>query len=81
MLRPGGRIVFLEHGPGIEPGVQRWKRRLNPIQRLPGHGCRLDLDVPALAGSQPFANFRVDRFEWEGVPRTYGTMYRGVATK
>ncbi len=45
VLRPGGRFVFLEHGLSEDPGVQRWQRRLNPIQRLIGDGCRLDLDV------------------------------------
>jgi SAM-dependent methyltransferase len=81
VLRPGGRFIFLEHGLGIDPSVQKWQRRLNPIQRLLGDGCRLDLDVPALVASQPFTDIRVDRFETEGVPRTHGTMYRGVATK
>ena len=81
VLRPGGRFVFLEHGLGIDPKTQRWQRRLNPIQRLLGDGCRLDLDVPTLVGSQPFADIRLDRFEMERVPRTHGTMYRGVAVK
>lgn len=81
VLRPGGRFVFLEHGLGIEPRVQRWQRRLNPIQRRLGDGCRLDLDVPAVVASQPFSDIRVDRFQMEGVPRTHGTMYRGVAVK
>ena len=81
VLRPGGRFVFLEHGLGIEPKTQKWQRRLNPIQRLLGDGCRLDLDVPALIGGQPFADIRVDRFEMERVPRTHGTTYRGVAVK
>jgi ubiquinone/menaquinone biosynthesis C-methylase UbiE len=81
VLRPGGRFVFLEHGLGIDPRVQRWQRRLNPIQRLLGAGCRLDLDVPALVGRHPFSDLRVDRFEMERMPRTHGTMYRGVATR
>jgi ubiquinone/menaquinone biosynthesis C-methylase UbiE len=81
VLRPGGRFVFLEHGLGIEPKIRRWQRRLNPIQRFLGDGCRLDLDVPAIVGSQPFNDVRVERFEMERVPRTHGTMYRGVATK
>ena len=80
-MRPGGRFVFLEHGLGIERKIQRWQRRLNPIQRLLGDGCRLDLDVPALVASQSFADIRVERFEMEGVPRTHGTMYRGVAVR
>ena len=56
VLRPGGRFVFLEHGLSDDPTVRRWQRRLNPLQRLVGEGCRLDLDVPALVRSQPFAD-------------------------
>jgi SAM-dependent methyltransferase len=81
VLRPGGRFIFLEHGLSGDPRVRKWQKRLNPIQRLLGDGCRLDLDVPALVASRPFADIRVDRFEMEGVPRTHGTLYRGVATR
>lgn len=81
VLRPGGRFIFLEHGLGLDPKTQRWQRRLNPMQRLLGDGCRLDLDVPAVVGGQPFADIKFHRFEMERVPRTHGTMYRGVAVK
>src|SRR4051794_28101546 len=78
---PGGLFVFLEHGLSEDSKVQRWQRRLNPLQRLLGDGCRLDLDVPALVGSRPFADLVVERFEMERVPRSHGTMYRGRAGK
>ncbi len=81
VLRPGGQFVFLEHGISDDPAVRRWQRRLNPLQRLLGDGCRLDLDVPALVGSRPFADLVVERFEMERVPRSHGTMYRGRAGK
>jgi ubiquinone/menaquinone biosynthesis C-methylase UbiE len=81
VLRPGGRFLFLEHGLNNDPGVRRWQRRLNPIQRVLGDGCRLDLDVEAIVRSQPFRDVAVRRFEMERVPRTHGTMDRGVATK
>jgi ubiquinone/menaquinone biosynthesis C-methylase UbiE len=81
VLRPSGRFIFLEHGLSALPKVQRWQRRLNPIQRLLGDGCRLDLDVPALVRGRPFVDVQFERFEMEGVPRTHGTMYRGVATR
>ena len=42
VLRPGGRYIFLEHGLGDEPGVQRWQHRLTPLQRRVAGGCRLD---------------------------------------
>ncbi len=81
VLRTGGRFLFLEHGLSEDPKVERWQRRLNPIQRVLGDGCRLDLDVSALVSSRPFAGLHVERFEMERVPRTHGTMYRGRATK
>src|SRR4051812_21428926 len=45
VLRPDGRLVFLEHGQSSDPGVWTWQRWLNPVQRVLGDGCRLDLDV------------------------------------
>jgi len=81
VLRAGGRFVFLEHGLSDDPRVGRWQRRLNPIQRCVGDGCRLDLDVPALMRASPFGAAAIDRFLMEWVPRTHGTMYRGVATR
>ena len=81
VLRPGGQFVFLEHGLSDDPGVQRWQRRLNPIQRLIGDGCRLDVDVEAVIRCQPFRNVALDRLLLEKTPRTHGSMYQGIATK
>jgi ubiquinone/menaquinone biosynthesis C-methylase UbiE len=81
VLRPGGRFIFLEHGLSDDPAVQRWQRRLNPIQRRVADGCRLDLDVDAVVRGQPFTEVRVERFPLERMPRTHGTMYRGTALK
>lgn len=81
VLRPSGRFVFLEHGLSDDPRVGRWQRRLNPIQRCFGDGCRLDLDVPTLMRASPFGAVTIDRSLMEWAPRTHGTMYRGVATR
>jgi ubiquinone/menaquinone biosynthesis C-methylase UbiE len=81
VLRPGARFVFIEHGLSDVASVQRWQRRLNPIQRLIGDGCRLDLDVETQVRSVPFHEVAVERFEMADMPRTHGTMYRGAAVK
>jgi len=81
VLRPGGRLIFLEHGQSEDPKVRAWQRRLNPIERVLGDGCRLDLDVEAVVRGQPFRRVELDRFELDGLPRTHGTMYRGSAVK
>ena len=74
VLRPGGRYIFLEHGLGDDPGVQRWQRRLTPLQRRVADGCRLDVDIEGLVRSGAFQEVRVERFLLEGTPRIVGSM-------
>jgi SAM-dependent methyltransferase len=80
-LRPGGRLVFLEHGLSDDPSVSKWQRRLNPIEELLADGCRLDLDIEAIVKGKSFGQVKVERFQIDRLPRTHGTMYRGSAVK
>ena len=48
VLRPGGRLLFAEHGLAPDASVARWQHRLEPAwSRLAG-GCHLTRDVPLL---------------------------------
>ena len=81
VLKPGGRLLFLEHGFSPDPKVYRWQRRLNWLQGRIGDGCRLDLNVRELLETQPFGSIEIENFYMEQTPRTHGYMYRGVAVK
>jgi len=81
VLKPGGRILFLEHGVSPDAKVAKWQRRLNWCQRMFADGCTLTLEVPELLATQPFSTVEIDNFYMEYTPRTHGYMYRGVATK
>jgi ubiquinone/menaquinone biosynthesis C-methylase UbiE len=81
VLKPGGRFFYLEHGLGEEPSVQRWQRRLTPLQKRLAGGCRLDVDIEALVRSGAFRDVQVQRFLLERTPRLGGSMYRGVAVR
>jgi ubiquinone/menaquinone biosynthesis C-methylase UbiE len=48
VLRPGGELVFVEHGLAPDAGTRWWQHRLTPIWRRIGGGCRLDRDMPAI---------------------------------
>lgn len=79
VLRPGGSYLFLEHGLSDEPRTARWQRRLTPLQRLVGGGCRLDLAVDAAVCEAGFRIESLRRFLWAGKPRLGGELYQGVA--
>jgi hypothetical protein len=75
------RFLFQEHGLSEDASVQRWQRRLTPLQGRLADGCRLDLDIEALVRSGVFREVRVERFQLERTPRLVGSMYRGVAIR
>ncbi len=46
VLRPTGRLLFLQHVRADDPARQRWQHRLTPLQRRLAAGCHLNRDVP-----------------------------------
>ena len=39
VLRPGGRLIFVEHVRAQEPGLAKWQDRIHPLWVRFGHGC------------------------------------------
>ncbi len=53
VLRPGGRLLFIEHVRADDERLARWQDRLNGLQTRVGHGCncnRPTLDTIGAAG-------------------------------
>lgn len=48
VLKPGGELIFCEHGMAPETSVRRWQDRLNPLWSRLGGGCNLNRDIPLL---------------------------------
>jgi SAM-dependent methyltransferase len=81
VLRPGGRLLFVEHGLAPDLRVRKWQRRLNPLNRLIGDGCNLDRDIAAFLRDSPLTVERLDTFYLRDTPRLGGYTYRGNAKK
>jgi ubiquinone/menaquinone biosynthesis C-methylase UbiE len=81
VLKAGGKFLFLEHGLSREPRVQKWQRRLNGLQMRLAGGCHLDRDMRGLVTAQPFPSQEIEEFYLENTPKTYGYIFRGIATK
>lgn len=79
VLKPEGRILFLEHGLSRDPEVARWQRRLNPVWRALAVGCNLDRPVQALLRRAGFRVDEVDESYMPGAPRPVGYQSRGIA--
>lgn len=80
VLKPGGRLHFVEHGLAPDASVQRWQRRLEPIQKRVAGGCHLTRPIAALIGGAGFALTEVDVFYETNSPRPLGAYTLGMAT-
>ena len=79
VIRPGGRMLFCEHGRAPDASVQRWQGRIEPVwKRLPG-GCHLTRDVEAIIAAGGFAIERADRMYLPSTPRFAGFNVWGSA--
>jgi ubiquinone/menaquinone biosynthesis C-methylase UbiE len=78
VLKPGGKLLYCEHGIAPDENVSRWQHRLNPGWKRISGGCNMNRDIPALiAGS----GFRITNDERMYIPglRILSYNYWGTA--
>lgn len=78
VLRPGGRLVFCEHGAAPDPEVRRWQRRIDPLWTRLAGGCHLDREIPALVAA---SGFRIESLAARYLPgwKVASYFYQGTA--
>ena len=54
VLKPGGKLLFAEHGAAPDANVRRWQDRLNPTWKRFSGGCNMNRDIPGLIESGGF---------------------------
>jgi ubiquinone/menaquinone biosynthesis C-methylase UbiE len=80
VLKPGGRLLFVEHVRSGEPGVARWQDRLERPWRFLADGCHCNRDTVALIDE---SSFKLDRVEHGELPKALPIvkpLVRGTAT-
>lgn len=79
VLRPGGKLLFVEHGRAPEPGTSRWQDRITPVWKHVAGGCHLNRKMDALILA---AGFRMEHMEagYMRGPKVMTFMYSGQAT-
>lgn len=80
VLKPGGRLLFVEHGLAPEPNIARWQHLLTPGWKRIAGGCHLDRPADALIRNAGFRLAALDTGYMRG-PKPWTFMYEGVATR
>jgi ubiquinone/menaquinone biosynthesis C-methylase UbiE len=78
VLRPSGRMIFLEHGRSPDPGVAVWQDRLTPGWKRIGGGCHLNRKVDELITAAGFQITELKTCYLPG-PRPMTYTYQGFA--
>jgi ubiquinone/menaquinone biosynthesis C-methylase UbiE len=78
VLKPGGELLFVEHGLAPDQKVAAWQRRLTPLWKRFAGGCHLDRDVPSSLSKSGFEIVKMQRGYMRG-PRVLTFISEGSA--
>src|SRR5262249_14939126 len=78
VLKPEGRLLFVEHGRAPDSNVVWWQDRLTPAWKRLGGGCHLNRAIAKLIEDAGFALERLETGYMRG-PKPMTFMYEGSA--
>jgi SAM-dependent methyltransferase len=79
VLKPGGKLHFVEHGLAPDANVRRWQHRLDPIEKRVFGGCHLTRPIVDLLTQAGFVIEELDVYYEKGSPKFIGANSLGVA--
>jgi ubiquinone/menaquinone biosynthesis C-methylase UbiE len=78
VVKPNGRLIFVEHGRSADARVAAWQDRITPFWKRIGGGCHLNRNVDELISGAGFQISEQKTFYLPG-PRPLTYTYQGVA--
>lgn len=79
VLKPGGKLLFLEHGAAPDPGPARWQRRIEPVWKPIAGGCHLTRPISRAIADAGFTIAEQDEGYMKKTPRFLGWTEWGIA--
>lgn len=76
ILKPGGQILFTEHGKAPDAGVAKWQARIDPVWKKIAGGCHSGRDIPAFFGEAGLEFENLEEMYIPG-PKVLGYNYWG----
>lgn len=81
VLKPGGDLLFLEHGEAPEQGICKWQHRITPGWKKLAGGCHLNRNIADLIRHAGFEIQELENLYVPKAPRIAGYIYKGRAIK
>ena len=81
ILRPGGQMLFLEHGRAPDADVRGWQERIEPVWKRLAGGCHLSRPIASALDGAGFAVETLGAGYTPKAPRFAGWMEWGIARK
>ena len=79
VLKPGGKLIFFEHGLSPEPRIRRWQERSEPLTKWLFEGCHVTRNIPALLEQSGFRIEQVETGYLAKFPRAWTHCWWGTA--
>jgi len=79
ILKPGGEILFSEHGKAPDTPIQYWQNKIDPYWKKIAGGCHSGRDIPDLFRRAGLKFEHLDAMYIPG-PKILGYNYWGAAT-
>jgi len=80
VLKPGGRLLFVEHVRADAPGLARWQDRLEKPWRFLADGCHCNRDTVSTIAASPLRLGEVERGALPKAPSIVRPLVSGEAT-
>ena len=79
VLKPGGKILFTEHGLAPDEGISKWQRRVEPVWKSLAGGCHLTRDTLGLLRQGGFRSDDAETMYLPNTPKIAGFVSWGSA--
>jgi ubiquinone/menaquinone biosynthesis C-methylase UbiE len=80
VLKPGGQLLFVEHGLSPDSNVRKWQQRLTPLWKRIAGGCHLNRQIPELLQRSGFHVTHLKTAYMERGPKMMTFLYEGSAS-
>lgn len=81
VLKPGGKVLFCEHGLAPDMSVEKWQRRLEPIWKPLAGGCHLTRNTADMFSESGFKMAQIEDGYIRKAPKFAGYITRGEAVQ